>query len=91
MEMQWWAGFLTHDRFPMERIEIAIQHLHSAYTNAHRKRGATPIKLSEFMLFVDAWEYKHDSKDPNLNSDVDQIIKAFTASGAKVIVRKPGE
>jgi hypothetical protein len=88
VEMQWWAGYLTHDRFPMERIEIAIAHLHCSWANMHRKKGAAPIKLGEFMLFSDAWEFKYESGNADLDEDVQKIIAAL---GSRVIVKKPGE
>lgn len=48
--------YLARNPAPEERLEFAIAHLSSIYVAAHQRRDATAPKLSDFLLFKDAFQ-----------------------------------
>jgi hypothetical protein len=50
------AEFLAKEPAPPVRIEASVAQLAAIYANAHRRKGAAPHKVSDFLLFDDAWQ-----------------------------------
>jgi len=48
-------SYLARNPAPEERLEFATAHLSSIYVAAHQGRGATAPKLTDFLLFKDAF------------------------------------
>lgn len=62
-EIELLAEFLRKEPCGEDRVEIAIAELAAIYVNAHRKKGAQPHKVDEFLLFHNAW--KADDPEPD--------------------------
>lgn len=56
------ADFLHKEPSPGDRVEVAIAQITTLYYNMHRKRGTPPYKISDFLLYRDAW--KQEEKEP---------------------------
>lgn len=58
------AEFFAKEPDPATRIEIAVAQLTACYVNAHRRKGDQPHKVSDFLLFRDAWKQSEESEEP---------------------------
>lgn len=61
---------MAREPAPDERIEYAVAQLAAMYANAHRGKGKAPHKLSDFMLFRDAWKTEQEAT-------LSEIIQSF--------------
>ncbi len=73
------AEYLAHEPAPDERVEYAVSQIAAIYVNAHRKKGASPHPLSDFLLFRDAWKRGDDKS----NGDSSIHALAMSLGGTK--------
>jgi hypothetical protein len=66
------AAYLAKEPAPEERLEATFAQACALYANAHRKKGAAPHRIADFLLFDDAWK-----PEP---ADEDESITAFALS-----------
>lgn len=52
--------FLSREPTAEERCEVAVAHASAIYAGANMSRGKPRPKISDFMLFRNAWEQKID-------------------------------
>lgn len=50
------AEYLGREPAPDERIEYAIAQNSALFANANRRKDSAPAKLTDFMLFREAWK-----------------------------------
>lgn len=48
--------FLAVEPSAVDRIEIAIAHLHASYVSVHSRKGATPPKVEAFLPYRKSWK-----------------------------------
>lgn len=88
-EMMAWAEKLSKEPTPQERTEIVIAYLCSLIYNSKKGKNKPAKKVSDFMLFKDAWKTEKNRyvSDDDVNDDINTIIDAFGRD--KLIVEKP--
>lgn len=67
------AAYLAKEPAPEERIEAALAQIAALYVNAHRRKGAAPHRIVDFLLFDDAWK-------PEQPAEQEESITAFALS-----------
>jgi len=88
-EMMAWAEKLSKEPTPQERTEIVIAYLCSLIYNSKKGKNKPAKKVSDFMLFKDAWKVGKNRyvSDDDVNDDINTIIDALGRD--KLIVEKP--
>lgn len=64
------SQYLAREPAPDERIEYAVAQLAAMYANAHRGKGKPPYKITDFMLFRNAWKTEQEAT-------LSEIIESF--------------
>lgn len=67
------AAYLRREPAPEERIEAALAQITAMYANAHRKKGASPYRIADFLLFDEAWK-------PEEPAEKEESFTAFALS-----------
>lgn len=62
------AEYLSHEPCGDDRTEIAVAQLAAIYVNAHRQKGAQPRRISDFLLFHDAWKSADEEPAESLDA-----------------------
>ena len=86
-QLRLWAAYLARERAPWERVEIAVAQLCALFANVNRKKGSKALTTSDFLLFKDAWDYRPETGDANLDDDISRIIQVFGKD--KLIINRP--
>lgn len=90
-EMIAWAEKLSKEPTPQERTEIVLAYLCSLIYNSKKGKNKPAKKVSDFMLFKDAWKEEDKKKryvsDDDVNDDINTIIDALGRD--RLIVQKP--
>lgn len=78
-EVRLWATYFSREPGPDERLEYGIANLLSHYVNAHKARGKKSSKISDFLLFQNAWKYEPKSGDDDVDHDIKLLMSAFAS------------
>jgi len=75
-EFDVWATYFSREPPVEERIELLLASLHAMMSS--KGRGAKK-KVSDFLFAKDAWTYKPDSGNPDVDSDIASLMAAFAS------------
>lgn len=50
------AEYLSKEPSPIERIEYAVAQGTTIYVNGNRQKGSAPKKITDLMMFANAWD-----------------------------------